>query len=96
MKRITIAFAATSLLALAACNQDAGNNTAADANAAATAVDANAAAPGNTADGAKPAGDAAATGNEAAAPAGDKPAADASAPTEAPAEGNSGGDKPPQ
>ena len=67
MKLITTALAASSLLALAACNQqDAGNA----------------------------AGDAAATGNEAAAPAGDKPADNAAAP--AAAEGAAGGDKPGQ
>lgn len=91
MKPITAALAASALLALAACNQqEAGNNA-----AAANTVDANAAATGNSTDGAKPAGEAGATGNEAAAPAGDKPAPDTA--NEAGAEGEApAGDKPTQ
>ena len=72
MKLIVTSFAATALLALAACNQPsaADNNT-----AAANAVDANATAPAaNSADAnaAKPADAGTPAGGEAA-PAGDKP-----------------------
>ena len=74
MKRLHLLLAGTTFLALAACNQGAGNastdNLAADN--AATPASENAVAPeANTTDGSKPAGDASA--NEAAVAPGDKP-----------------------